>query len=271
MAETPANPFLHYIRHLLGSGRDEARTDRQLLERFLADRDETAIEGLIRRYGPLVLGVSRRVLRNPHAAEDVFQATFLILMRKAPSLVCCQRLGGYLYTVAFRLALRVRAREARRRWCETQAARRPNETENRATPAGALEVALEEELQKLPERHRAPLVLCYFEGKTNEQAAQILGCPRGSMGARLTRARVLLRACLAQRGYAVPCAGIAALLTAAATEAAVPLTLLASTVRAARWFAAEETGASTFVSAQAVALARGACHAMFMNKLKMIA
>jgi RNA polymerase sigma factor (sigma-70 family) len=271
MAETPANPFLHYIRHLLGSGRDEARTDRQLLERFLADRDETAVEGLIRRYGPLVLGVSRRVLRNPHAAEDVFQATFLILMRKAPSLVCCQRLGGYLYTVAFRLALRVRAREARRRWCETQAARRRNEAENHATPAGDLDVALEEELQKLPERHRAPLVLCYLEGKTNEQAAQILGCPRGSMGARLTRARERLRDCLARRGFVTSSAVVAGVLAADCAPAAVPLPLLDNTVRAALWFAGEQAAAAGFVSARAVALARGAFRAMLVNKLKIAA
>ena len=183
-----------------------------------------------RRYGPLVFGVCRRVLRDSHAAEDAFQATFLVLMRKAPALVCCQRLGGWLYRVAYRLALRACANEARRRQREAQAARSDADAESHVSNPSDLIVALEEELQKLPEKHRVPLVLCYLEGKSNEQAAQVLGCPRGSISARLTQARERLRACLARRGYAVPSAGVAAVLTSAAAEAAVPLPLLSNTV-----------------------------------------
>src|SRR5437899_9165397 len=111
MAE--ANPFLHHVRHLIGGVAAAALTDGQLLERFLDHRDDAAIEVLVRRYGPLVFGVCRRVLHDAHAAEDAFQATFLVLVRKAPSLDRGKPLGSWLYTVAYRLALRARANELR--------------------------------------------------------------------------------------------------------------------------------------------------------------
>jgi hypothetical protein len=127
---------------------------------------------------------------------------------------------------------------------------------------------VEEELHRLPERHRAPLVLCYLEGKTNDQAAAALGCPRGSMAARLAQARERLRECLARRGFVAPAAGIAAALAAAGARAAVPLPLLDSTARAALWFAREEACAAGFASGRAVGLARGALRATFLNRLK---
>ncbi len=268
MAEAHPNPFVHHLRHLLGDVPAPALTDGQLLERFLADRDETAVEMLVRRYGPLVFGACRRVLRNAHAAEDAFQATFLVLVRKAPALDRGQPLGSWLYTVAYRLALRARANELRRQQCEGQVARQRFPAPGRDPGSSDLAVALEEELHRLPERHRAALVLCYLEGKTNEQAAEILGCPRGSMAARLTQARERLRQCLVRRGFTAPAAGIAAALATATAPAAVPLPLLDNTARAALWFARGEAGAATFVSARAVALARGACRALFLNRLK---
>ncbi|HEY7310227.1 MAG TPA: sigma-70 family RNA polymerase sigma factor [Gemmataceae bacterium] len=267
MTQAQPNPFLRHIRHLIGSIPAADMSDGQLLERFLAHRDETAVEVLVRRYGPLVLGVCRRVLHDAHAAEDAFQATFLILVRKAPSLDRGRPLGSWLYTVAYRLALTARAKELHRRQCEEQAARRRLRTEGPAINPGDLVVALEEELHRLPERHRAPLVLCYLEGKTNDQAAEILGCPRGSMAARLVRAKERLRECLARRGFMAPAAGIATALATAA-QAVVPLPLLDNTVRAALWFVRGEACAASFVSAQAVALAKGAFRAMFVYKLK---
>jgi RNA polymerase sigma factor (sigma-70 family) len=267
MAQTSPNPFLDHIRHLIGSDPAEGITDSQLLERFLISRDESAVEGLVRRYGPLVFGVCRRVLRNAHAAEDAFQATFLILVRKAPTLGRCERLGSFLYTVAYRLALRARANEARRQRREAQAARDRADSVGHATTEDDCVVALEEELHKLPEKYRSPLVLCYLEGKTNEQAAAVLGCAPGSMSARLDQARERLREGLARRGYAVPAAGLAVLLSTTATQAAVPVPLLANTVRAAVWIAGERTVSAGFVSAGAVALARGACRAMLVHRL----
>lgn len=268
MTDIYADPLLHQIRHLLGAVPAATLSDGQLLERFLTHRDETAVEVLVRRYGPLVFGVCRRVLHNAHTAEDAFQATFLVLIRKASSLDQSRPLGSWLCTVAYRLALRVRANELRRRRCEEVAAH------DRLAAAGPLpgpsdrEVALEEELNKLPERHRAPLILCHLQGKTNDQAAEILGCPRGSMAARLEQARERLRQNLARRGFVMSAAAIAAALAAARAEANVPLPLLASTVQAALWFAGGTGCATALVSARAVALARGACRALLLDKLK---
>jgi RNA polymerase sigma factor (sigma-70 family) len=269
MAETHPSPVLRHIHNLIGGGAAARLTDGQLLERFLTDRDEEAVAVLVRRYGPLVLGVCRRVLHNTHAAEDAFQATFLVLIRKAHSLDRSKPLGSWLYTVAYRLALRARANEVRRREGEAEAAAcraEPAET----TPSD-LVVAVEEELQRLPERHRVPLVLCYLEGKTNEQAAQVLGCPRGSMSWRLNQARDLLRQRLLRRGLVYPAGALAALLTAEAASAAVPLPLLHNTVRAGLWFAAEEASTTAFVSTQALTLAQGALKSMLVHKLKIIA
>src|SRR6516225_294183 len=122
MAEAHPSPLLQHIRHLIGNVPAAGMTDGQLLDRFLADRDEAAVEVLVRRYGPLVLGICRRVLHNAHAAEDAFQATFLVLVRKAPALDRSKPLGSWLYTVAYRLALRARANESRRLACEMKAA-----------------------------------------------------------------------------------------------------------------------------------------------------
>jgi RNA polymerase sigma factor (sigma-70 family) len=271
MAEPYPNPLLHHLRHLIGSVPEAAMTDSQLLDRFVAHRDETAIEVIVRRHGPLVFGVCRRVLHSVHAAEDAFQATFLILARKAPSLVHRERLGSWLYKIAYRLALRARGNEIRRQQCEARAAQNRPVPASHATSPGDLLVVLEEELQKLPARHCAPLVLCYLEGKTNQEAAQVLGCPPGSMSARLAQARERLRECLARRGFVAPAAGIATLLATAAAEAGVPLPLLSNTVRAALWFARGEASSAGAVSVQAVALAKGAIRTMFLNKLQIAA
>jgi RNA polymerase sigma factor (sigma-70 family) len=271
MAEAHLNPLLHHIRHLIGSVPAAALTDSQLLERFLACRDESAVEVLVRRHGPLVFGVCRRVLRDAHAAEDAFQATFLVLTRKAPSLVRHERLGSWLYKVAYRLALRARATLIRRQQCEAQVARGRPDSAGQHTGPSDLIVALDEEIQRLPASQRMPLVLCYFEGKTNEQAAEILGCPRGSMSARLAQARARIQVCLARRGFAAPAAGIAGLLAACAAEATVPIPLLTNTVRAAVWFAGEQASIASAASPQAVALAKGAFRAMFLNRLQIAA
>ncbi len=268
MARQPYGIVQQQIERLLQRGSLAGLSEWQLLERYATQRDERAFEALVARHGPMVLGVCRRVLHNDQAAEDAFQATFLVLIRKAPSLDHGKPLGNWLYTVAYRLALRIRANEARRLEREVQAARSRPGSESHATTPGDQAVVLDEELQRLPERHRLPLVLCYLEGKTNEQAAEVLGCPRGSMSARLAQARERLRAGLALRGYAVPAAGIATLLASAGAEAGVPVRLLSDTVRTALWFASEEAGIAGVVSTRAVALAKGTFRAMFVFKLK---
>ena len=268
MARQPYGIVQQQIERLLQRGSLAGLSEWQLLESYATDRDERAFEALVARHGPMVFGVCRRLLQNDQAAEDAFQATFLVLARKAAALDRGRPLGNWLYTVAYRLALRIRANEARRLEREVQAARRRPNSESHDTTPGDQAVVLDEELQRLPARHRVPLVLCYLEGKTNEQAALVLGCPRGSMSARLAQAREHLRACVVRRGYAVPATGIAALLASAGAEAGVPVRLLSDTVRTAQWFTSEEAGVAGVVSTRAVALAKGTFRAMFLYKLK---
>ena len=268
MAAQPYGIVQQQIERLLQRGSLAGLSEWQLLESYATQRDERAFEALVARHGPMVLGVCRRVLHNDQAAEDAFQATFLVLIRKAPSLDRDKPLASWLYTVAYRLALRICANEARRLGREAQAARlRPNSESHDTTP-GDHSFVLDEELQRLPARHRVPLVLCYLEGKTNEQAAEVLGCPRGSMSARLAQARAHLRAGLARRCHVVPAAGIATLLASPRAEAGVPSRLLSDTVRTALWFSSEQAGIAGVVSTRAVALAKGTFRALFVFKLK---
>jgi RNA polymerase sigma factor (sigma-70 family) len=182
---------------------EERVPDGQLLERFIFHRDETAFTDLVHRYGTLVLGVCQRVLGDSHQAEDAFQATFLVLVRKARILDRSGPLGNWLYAVAYRTATKARMTAARRRARERQAmysASEPFSVENQAWDE--MRPILDEELSQMPRKYRAPLVLCYLEGKTQQEAAQALGWPSGSMSRRMNRARQLLRDRLEKRGVA---------------------------------------------------------------------
>ena len=245
-----------------------ALPDAQLLERFVRLRDETAFEALLHRHGPLVFGVCRKLLYNPHDAEDAFQATFLVLARKADSVAPRSLLGHWLYGVACRVAARARKTALLR-------AREHSGADLAAVP-GAEEKAdsdlaplLHEEVQRLPDKYRRPVVLCYLEGKTNEEAAHQLQWPVGTVKGRLNRARELLRGRLARRGLALS----AGLLTAALVPAAsaAPAGLLDVTAKAGLCFAAGDAAAGGLASAQAVALTKGVLHTMFLSKLKIVA
>jgi RNA polymerase sigma factor (sigma-70 family) len=168
-------------------------TDSQLLERFVRRREEAAFAALVRRHGPMVLSVCRRVLCHSHDAEDAFQATFLVLAEKAHRLRRPELLANWLYGVAYRTALHARQRAARRSAREKEAATMLAPLPDREIDTRELRRVLDEELHRLPEKYRAPLVLCYLEGKTNEEAARLLGWPSGSMSHRLARGRELLR------------------------------------------------------------------------------
>jgi RNA polymerase sigma factor (sigma-70 family) len=208
-------------------------SDAQLLERFARWRDEAAFEALVRRHGPLVLGVCQRILRNLQDAEDAFQATFLILVNKAGSIGRPELLANWLYGVASRTALKYRARAAHRRACERQAIPMPQPDPHLQFAWEELRSVLDEELRHLPEKYRAPLVLCYLEGKTNEEAARILGWPSGSMSSRLARGRELLRERLNGRDRALPAGFFALMLTQHAGPVALPEPLVGATVQAA--------------------------------------
>src|SRR5438874_579973 len=178
-------------------------TDGQLLESFVARRDEAAFEALVRRHGPMVLGVCRGVLRNAHDAEDAFQATFLVLVRKAASLRRREAVGNWLYGVAYRTALQARTTAARRRLKEAQM-RSPESQDSAAAGVVRLELQalLDRELSRLPQKYQAPIVLCDLLGKTKREAAADLGCPEGTVSSRLARGRELLRRRLARQGLA---------------------------------------------------------------------
>src|SRR5262249_34111246 len=160
-------------------------TDRQLLQRFASGHDETAFTALVGRHGPMVLGVCRRVLHSIHDAEDAFQATFLVLARKAGSVRQPDALGNWLYGVAYRTALEARTRAAKRRARERELAEEPPVEPGGAIDWSDLRAVLDGEVNRLPDKYRSPFVLCYLEGRTNEEAARLLRCPKGTILSRL--------------------------------------------------------------------------------------
>jgi RNA polymerase sigma factor (sigma-70 family) len=211
------------------------RSDAELLDRFTRGRDHAAFAALVRRHGPMVFGVCRRVLRDPHEAEEAFQVTFLVLVRKAGELRQPGRLASWLYGVANRVARKSRVSAARRGKHE-RAAAGPDMTVPPEELGEDVKAVLDEEMVALPEKYRAPLVLCYLEGLTNEAAAERLGWPTGSMSYRLARGRELLRKRLVRRGVCLALWPIFwQTLSESASAATVPGPLVDATVeRAAR-------------------------------------
>jgi RNA polymerase sigma factor (sigma-70 family) len=266
MALEPFRSVLRHLRHLAGAPDADELTDRQLLERFANRRDDAAFAALVRRHGPLVLGVCWRVLRHAQDSEDVFQATFLVLARKAGSLRWHDSVGGWLHEVAYRLAAKSKAAAARRRARESQAAAAaPPQT----VPGAAWQelcAVLDEALHGLPAKYRAPLLLCYLEGQTRDQAAQQLGWSLATLKRRLERGRELLRARLARQGLALPAAVLATVLAHHGAAAAVSPVLVAQTVKAAALFTAPAAGAVS----PAAALAEGVLRGMAVTKAKIV-
>jgi RNA polymerase sigma factor (sigma-70 family) len=241
----------------------DAASDAQLLRRYVESHDESAFTELVRRHGPMVLGVCRRLLRDAAAAEDAFQATFLVLVRRASALCWQDSIAGWLHEVAWRVARKARNRPAQRSTIQEPAMT----AESAAVRDVELGEILDEALASLPRHYRTALVLCCFEGKTNEEAAQVLGCPVGTVKSRLARGRELLRKRLLSRGVTLPAAprpGAPArqVAPAGATSLAGPLAeasvspqLLQATVAQALAFAKGTAGSSG-----AVLLARAILH-----------
>lgn len=245
--------------------------DGELLARFAAHRDEAAFELLVWRHHRLVLSVCRKVLREPHLADDAFQATFLILARKAGTIKCCATIAAWLYRVAYRCALRAR------RAADGRVARAMSVPDLSAVPAARdsdpgvdreeTSRLLTAELARLPERYRLPVVLCYLEGRTYDEAAARLGCPKGTLSTRLTKARELLRSRLAARGLVIPAAALTTVLTEFSGPAAQPA-LLTSTMKLA--MAAPGPGAAIALAPNAATLAEGVLRAMFWERIKVV-
>ena len=261
---------LRDVGHLFAQVRRPAATDAVLLERFFDEHESEAFELLLRRHGPMVLGVCRRVLGEASDADDAFQATFLILLRKGRGFPRHGKLAGYLYTVAHRVALRARANRARRRDRECQAALEKSDRVGPGPEDGReLRALLDDELGRLPEKYRAPLVLCYLQGLTQEAAARELGWPPGTVFSRLARGRQRLRERLGRRRGEWP-AGLAAAWPSCATAPPLPEALVSSTARLGEAFVAGALSAST-VSSAVLSLSAGVIRAMWMTKLKLTA
>jgi RNA polymerase sigma factor (sigma-70 family) len=268
MSKGQLGSLLVHIRRILAGHPVGGLTDRQLLKRFAVQQEEAAFAALMQRHGPLVWGVCWRTLQHTQDAEDVFQATFLVLARKAGSMRWQRSVGNWLYEVAHRLATEAKSKAARRRVREQRVVDMPKAEPVSESAWRELCSVLDEELQGLSGRFRTPLLLCYLQGRTRDQAAQELGCSLRTLDRRLERGRELLRVRLTRRGVTMSAALLATGLSQSTATAIVPATLIASVVKVAATFAASSTAAPGLISAGVTALAEGGLQAMFMTKLK---
>src|ERR1700730_830761 len=209
MANGQLDFVVRRIRKLAGLADPDRGPDKPLLESFIARRDDSAFAQLLERHGPMVLSLCRRLLGNRHDAEDAFQATFLVLIRKARSIRKKDSLASWLHGVAYRVAREARAKSVRRQVHERQVSEMPPTDPASDVIWRDLRLVLDEELQRLPDKYRVPLILCYLEGKTTDEAARLLGWPRGTVGGRLARARQMLRTRLVRRGMALSAGSLA--------------------------------------------------------------
>ncbi len=269
LATEPLHPLRRLVRYIVGRGETAVTPDAELLRRFIAGRDETAFAALVARHGPVVRAACRRVLGDTADADDAFQATFVVLVRRAGAIARPELLGNWLYGTAYRTACRARVDAARRRMKERRAA-----SPAAATPPPTLDwidvrPILDEEIDRLPERFRTPFVLCHVEGKTNEEAARLLGCPKGTVASRLAAARQRLRGRLARRGVALSAGLPAAALSDALTRAALPPGAAEGIARTASSVAA--SGPTGVVPPGVLSLADGVSRAMLLAELRLAA
>ena len=269
MAGTTLDTFVRYIRHLAVSRATRESSDTELLGRFSASRDEAAFAALVMRHGPMVWAACHNVLRHEQDVEDAFQATFVVLARRANSIRKTQAVGSWLYGVARRVAMRAKRDASVRRAHEQRAAGRGQAP---ARPQADLRETLalvDEEVQRLPDRYRAVFVLCSLEGRSTAEAARQLGWKEGTVAVTLTRARKKLRERLARRGVTLSAALAVLALTRAAASAA-PAALVRSTIQAAILLAAGHQAAATGVlTAGAAALTESMMKTMFRTNLRL--
>jgi len=258
MASGQLGNVVRHIRRLMGLPSGNA-SDRQLLESFAKERSEEAFAAIVERHGPLVLGVCRRLLNHEQNAEDAFQATFLLLANKASSIRWHESVASWLYEAAYRIASKARVRDARRGKHEREAAAMTPLQAAGQPSTSDLRQVLDDELHRLPENLRMPLLLCYLQGKSREEAATQLGCTPIVVKGRLERGRDMLRGRLERRGLAMTSALLPVALTQEAV-AAVPATLAAGTVKVAL--------AGT-AAAPVLLMVQGAMNAMFWKKIKL--
>jgi RNA polymerase sigma factor (sigma-70 family) len=250
--------------------RDEVSSDRALLERFLRRREEAAFVTMVKRHGPMVLRVCRRVQGNEHDAEDAFQVTFLLLARKAGSIHKRESLASWLHGVAYRVAQEAKGQAFRRQAREKRAADLRRPSPNSDTASRELEGTVDEALRQVPERYRIPLLLCYLEERTQEEAAEQMGCPLGTVRSRLARGRDRLKEVLTRKGVCLSATGLGPPLVTSAAHTQLSSPLVTATAQAAMRYA-WALPTSGMISAQARTLLEGVLKAMGTAKIKFVA
>jgi RNA polymerase sigma factor (sigma-70 family) len=268
MANMTLDRLIHRLRaDALRLDQATSLADGDLLECYVALRDETAFEALVRRHGPMVFGVCRRILRNDADAEDAFQATFLVLVRKASSIRPKGMVSNWLYGVAHNTALKARVMIQKRRTKESEAGMMPR-GKSAEEAWTQMQSVVDTELSRLPDKYRVPIILCDLEGKTIKEVVHHLGWPQGTVASRLARGRAMLARRLTKHGLVMSAGVVAGALTQGAASASLPAALTATTVHAAGLLAIGKTAAASGVSATALALADGMLKAMLLVKLK---
>jgi RNA polymerase sigma factor (sigma-70 family) len=266
----PSTPVTKVVEHLrktkLWQGKDQL-SDGQLLVQYLDHRDDAAFAALVRRHGPMVWGVCQRIAGRDDA-EDAFQATFLIFVRKAAAVKPREAVGNWLYGVASRAALKARSASARVRAKEKQVTSMPDPATEQRDDREELQKLLDQELGALPDKYRLPVVLCDLEGRTRKEVAVQLKIPEGTLSSRLTTAHQMLAKRLARQGLALSGASLAGLLSQNAASAGVPSAVVSSTIKTATLVAAGKGALTGVVSTKVAALTEGVMKAMVLTKLK---
>jgi RNA polymerase sigma factor (sigma-70 family) len=260
----PLTRLIRDFRRSTAARASAESSDRALLTQFHHERDEIAFAVLVQRHGRMVYGVCRRVLHDPNDADDAFQAAFLVLARKAGSVSQPDRLGNWLYGVALRVAHKARSASARRRVRQQPVTDMPAPESRGEAEWNDVRQVLDDEVNGLPEKLRMPILLCYLQGRSREEAAEQLGWSAGAVKGMLERGRELLRRRLIRRGVTLSALSLAGMLAENARSAATPAALNEITIKAALLFAAGQAPAA----GSAAVLAEGVLHAMWISKLK---
>jgi RNA polymerase sigma factor (sigma-70 family) len=260
--------YLEQLRTTLCAADEDCLNDATLLKRFIACGDESAFATIVQRHGAMVMGVCRRLVCEAHDAEDAFQATFLILVRKAASIAKPRLLANWLYGVAYNTALKARATSIKHRSREKLVIEMPERAaEERDSCVDEQRALLHQELSRLPEKYRAAIILCDLQAKTRREAAQLLGCAEGSLSSRLARGRALLARRFARHGLLISSALVASALAQEAASAHVPAILFSTTVRSAVLLASGSSAISG-ISPKVVALMEGVLKVMVLSNLR---
>jgi RNA polymerase sigma factor (sigma-70 family) len=260
---------VEHLRKTMRLREEDHLSDGQLLNRYLENRDDAAFAALVRRHGPMVWGVCLRIAGRDDA-EDAFQATFLILVRKAGAVKTREAVGNWLYGVASHAALKARSASARVRAKEKQVTSMPDAAKDQRDDREELQRVLDQELGALPDKYRLPVVLCDLEGRSRREVAAQLKIPEGTLSSRLTTAHQMLAKRLARHGLAVSGASLASLLAQNAASASVPTAVVTSTIKTATLVAASKGAVAGVVSTKVAGVTEGVMKAMLLTKLKIV-